>query len=119
MNVNNVIRVPMGRDELMRSWLVMLGPMHGLKGRELDLAVLLLERAAGDPDIEVSSPRLKEQLRATLGINAGYLRTMLSRLRKAGFLLKDGTLNKRFMPDYTGGGRFRLLIDFVIDDRRG
>lgn len=115
MRVNNVIRVRMRSDEISKSWLLMLHPMHKMSSREMALATIILEwcRSVGiDKSI---TDELRDKAKKELGVSRSYLRVMLTRLRKAGFLLDDGKVNKRFIPDDNGGGHFRFMIDFVID----
>ncbi len=126
MKTNNIIRIPMSVDEVSRSWLIMLRPMHKLSGKSLDMATLILDkmlalRKAGRaaPDDMFISPKSKAELKSRLGITDAYMRVIFTRLRKAGFIRPDGTVNKRFIPDIDGSDHFRFLIDFVIDERRG
>ena len=115
MRVNNVIRVRMRSDEISKSWLLMLQPMHKMSSKEMALATIILEwcRSVGiDKSI---TDELRDKAKKELGVSRSYLRVLLTRLRKAGFLLDDGKVNKRFIPDDDGSGHFRFMIDFVID----
>lgn len=131
MRPNNVVRLPIKAAEFYEVWLLMLRPLHSLVGREMTIAAYLLRRREELADVisdqsiiddTLLSATERGRLCEELGISDSYLRVVLSKLRKCGFLTGN-QINMRFIPDVEKGfNRFCLMFDFVITDaenRRG
>lgn len=121
---DKVLRVCVTGRSFHKEWLASLRHIHGMYWSEMDVAARILDirrelmgQSPGGGEPDVLSPEARERLRRSLGMTNGTLRAMLSRLRSKGFL-KGGKVCRRFAPDGWDGGRYRLMIDFVVEDGR-
>lgn len=125
MKINNISRLVVTRDGFIAAWVQILLPFHRLRPMETKLGVELIKLRedlgkSGMTQDAIKSALLSRHARETicntLNVSLFSFKTMLSALRKVGFI-KDDDVNPRFMPRLAPGEKqFRLLYHFDIKD---
>lgn len=119
---DKVLRVEVPRGEFHMAWLQAARRFHGMRRGEMEVAARLLDRrrelsAASPPRAEpaVLAAAERRSIKEAIGISDSAFKTILSNLRRKGFLEGD-RVSRRFVPEGRGDGHFRLMIDFVEHD---
>lgn len=126
--VDNVVKMSVTRHELIMAWMQLLVPFHRLRPCETKLGVALIELrnelAKGGTSQDAIKGALfsdfsRQSICDKLGITRNAFKTMLSVLRKVGFV-KDEDINPRFIPRCKEGSKsFSLLYHFDIKEDGG
>ena len=111
------------RLAMYRRWVEMLRPFHGLQKRQQDVMALLLlkrdelSRRTDDEELineRLFSPSMKQEVAEACKMKKAQLYLALQRMEKVG-VIKDGTLNKRFIPRFDNGHpTFNFVICFDL-----
>lgn len=133
MKPSALIRVPSSLDggTFFHWWVRFLNPFHDLTAREMDVTAAILQyryelsKTVSDPvllDKLAIDTDARNAIKAKLGLSVGYIKVILSKLRKCGFI-KDNKLEPRFVPDVKvddNSPTFSVLIvfDFSEDERK-
>lgn len=116
------IRVPCTPDIFVRKWFEYLTPVHKLTDREIDVASALVDKYIQLKEIVkddkmlnslLFSKETKSEICQKLNITPVYFNRIIYRLKQTK-IIKDKTLNQLYIPNYTPGKPFRLMI--IIDD---
>lgn len=120
--INAGLRVPCTPETFVRTWFRYLTQVHQLTDKEADVAAEFVKHYMtlskdihdeGHINEILFSKKTKNQICDDLGLKQPYFRTILQSLRRNKVIVNGG-LNKRYVPSYTPGKKFRLM--FVFDD---
>lgn len=120
--INAALRVPCKPENFIRVWFEFLKPVHKLTDKEADVAaqfvIHYMELSKDISDEEhinaiLFSKKTKNQICQTLGLKQPYFRTILQNLRRNKVIV-NGKLEKKYVPSYVPGQKFRLM--FIFDD---
>ena len=105
-------------------WLVFTKPFHKLGNKEIKILSYLLykryelSKIINDDsllDKYLFNNEIREEVRLASNCSKPHFQLLLTKLRKAGVLLDNNILNKRFIPDITDDTRvFNILYQFKI-----
>ena len=122
----SVTKIPCTVDQFFKYWLLFIHPLHKLPAREIDILALILSKRhelskyiidEAQIDKFLFSTEIRSEIINSNDISKNTFQVTLSALRKAGVILEDNTLNKRFVPDLSKDSpRFDLMILFDIQD---
>lgn len=119
---DKILRVCRPFGEFFRWWLKITRPFHKMKPQEIDVAAKLLEfrydilkhdDGMKEEDVYhlLITKGWKEMIASELKISSAHLSVLLCNLRKRGFL-RDGAINKAYIPDVTNEETYSLQILF-------
>ena len=120
MKPNNLLYAKCTADSFYRAWMEFLTPFHKLTSREKDVAARLiaqyfkLKESISDPevlrDVLWSRSSLKD-IRESLGMTQQHFQMVRKKLKDAA-VIKDGDLNKKYIPHKGTDSRFLLQVVF-------
>ena len=119
---DKILRVCRPFGEFFRWWLKITRPFHKMKPQEIDVAAKLLEfrydilkqgEWMKEEDVYhlLMTKDWKERIASELKISSAHLSVLLCNLRKRGFL-RDGAINKAYIPNITNEETYSLQILF-------
>lgn len=120
--INAALKVPCTPETFVRTWFKFLTQVHRLTDKEADVAaefvkhyMVLSKEISDEEHINeiLFSKKMKNQICNDLGLKQPYFRTILQNLRR-NRVITDGKLEKRYVPSYIPGQKFRLM--FIFDD---
>lgn len=120
--INAALKVPCTPETFVRTWFKYLSQVHKLTDKEADVAaefvkhyMILAKEMSDEEHINeiLFSKKIKNQICEDLGLKQPYFRTILQNLRRNRIIV-NGKLEKRYVPSYVPGEKFRLM--FIFDD---
>lgn len=120
--INAALKVPCTPETFVRTWFKYLTQVHKLTEKEADVAaefvkhyMALSKEMSDEEHINeiLFSKKVKNQICEDLRLNQPHFRTILQSLRRNKIIV-NGKLDKRYVPSYVPGEKFRLM--FIFDD---
>lgn len=122
MKPNSYISLKCTEDSFCRLWMEFLTPFHKLTSREKDVAARILmqyfkfKESVSDREVLKEllwSRSSRKDIMDSLKMSQAHFQMVLAKLRTAG-VIKDGDLNRRYIPDKVPGEN-RFVLQVVYD----
>jgi len=121
---DGMVIIPTTNSNFIRTWLEVMRPFHRLTAREMDFAAAFLEKRyeiasnIADPDKnQAMIDRLlfdddtKEAVRERVGLTKSHMQVIMHKMKSSG-LIGDRKFNMNYVPNWTPGKPFRLVMVF-------
>ena len=124
----NIARIPTSlsdkRRNFFRLWLELMKPMHKLTSKEIEVLAAFLQKRlelsksiidSNILDQTLLGTEIRKQIREELGLSATHFHVIVTKLKKAG-LVRDGRINKRFIPNIdVDTDSYKLIFLFELN----
>lgn len=123
---NSVTKIPCNLSVFFKYWLLFTAPLHKLPYKDMEVLSYVLKKRYelskiiiddSKVDTFLFSREIRDEIVEENGITKNTLQVALSHLRKAGVILDNDQINKKFIPNLdNNANRFDLMILFDIDN---